>query len=103
AKLNVVKGIIENTTNSMEYSTNDGERFSRASNGNTNVRFAVGDKVWIRERNNPNNIRYLDEVSQEEFTEDELDNIDFNIKEQIISLIDNSNINLNQFEYKIAN
>lgn len=103
AKLNVVKGIIENTTNSMEYSTNDGERFSRASNGITNVRFAVGDKVWIRERNNPNNIRYLDEVGQEEFTEDELDNIDFDIKEQKILLIDQSNMDFNQFEYKIAN
>ncbi len=57
----------------MEYSTNDAENFTRAANGNTNVRFAVGDKVWIRERNNPNNIRYLHEVGQEEFTEDELE------------------------------
>ena len=101
--LNVAKGLIEKTTNSMEYSTNDAENFTRAANGNTNVRFAVGDKVWIRERNNPNNIRYLDEVGQEEFTEDELEKIDFDISQGKIYVDSDAVFTIKDLEYRIGN
>lgn len=58
--VDVSTGTIKNTTTAMEYSLNGGDTFANArASQTTNVKFADGNNVVIRERANPNNKRTL--------------------------------------------
>lgn len=101
--LNVAEGKIENTTTGMEYSTDGGNKFTQTKNKNTSIKFAKDDEVWIRERGNTVNKRFLGSVGQESFSEYELNNIDYHIGERIIKLINSPDFGLDDLQYKIAN
>lgn len=68
-KVNVAKGLIENTTTSMEYSINspnglDGS-WNPISGNNVNVSFIEGMNVWIREKGkNHNYLKLLDNLGR---------------------------------------
>lgn len=62
-RVNVAKGVIENTTNAMEFSINSTDGLNGAwnpvSNGTTNVSFVEGMNVWIREKGKPDNYKQI--------------------------------------------
>lgn len=98
--LNVAEGKIQATTNRIEYSL-DGDKFTQARNIETPVGFVRDTKIWVRERNNPINIRNLGTVGQEnQLSSDEIDKIQYDIgKASITNKNDNPNYTL---QYRIG-
>lgn len=98
--VNVAGGYIEGTTTNMEYSINstDGTdgNWKAASNEKTNVDFAPGMNVWIREKGKPSiNKQILADLKREELPK--LGSVYYNIGTKKISNQSNQNL-----EYRIG-
>ena len=64
--IDVVRGVITNTTTAMEYSLNGGDTYANARSNETPVKFEDGSTLVIRERANRGNKREIGKVGIEE-------------------------------------
>lgn len=99
--INPMGGIIEGTTNQMEYSLNstngkDGNWIKANSPNTTIANFTTGTTVWIREIAKPINARILIEKTERE-SAPIASNISYNIKEKTIT-----NKSEKDLKYRIA-